>query len=157
MKPKSRRLSNNTRKYSHGTAVNAKQNEPASRYDFAKLSEALDVAWPKAEEEVVDTAPCSNSNAASDESASVYDFSKLSEALNVVGNKHKDASAKRYKARREQQALMRCKLYQEEILEMETKGQIHCIYLEKEHGCSRYSIWTEEKIGLLSQHKFFLD
>jgi hypothetical protein len=113
MKPKSRRLSKNTHKHSHGHAMNAKQNESAYCYDFAKLSEALDVAWPKAEEEVADTAACSNSNATSDETASVYNFSKLSEALNVVSDKHR--SAERYKVRREQQASMRYKLYRQWI------------------------------------------
>ncbi|KAE8038706.1 hypothetical protein FH972_011185 [Carpinus fangiana] len=117
MKPKSRRRSsNNTQNKSHGSAMNAKQNDQtASPYDFGKLSKALNAALAEAEEDIQDTA-CSNYNPLTldanaekqntETTSSAYEFSKLSEALNVIEDKQKQA-AERYKVRRQQRASMR--------------------------------------------------
>ena len=118
MKPKSRRRSSkNIQNKSHGSAMNAKQNDQtASPYDFAKFSKALNAALAEAEEDIQDTA-CSNYNPSTPDDAnaekqntettsSAYEFSKLSEALNVIEDKQKQA-ADRYKVRRQQRASMR--------------------------------------------------
>lgn len=114
MKPKSRRLSNTHKSH-------------------AKPSDALNVAWAKAQEEVQDTA-LSNYNATSGAKAdkqneittSAYDCSKLSEALNVVEEKQRQASAERYKVRRAQDASMRFKLYQHRLLLSLFLGEKKC-------------------------------
>jgi hypothetical protein len=111
MKPKSRRLSNNTQNKPHGNPRNARQ------INFAKLLEAFDVAWAMAGEEVADTAGSDDCNAlTSDQTTTPFDFTKVSEALDhAVDDKHREAFAERFKVRRQQQASMRSKLYRQRI------------------------------------------
>lgn len=106
--------------------MNAKQNDQtASPYDFAKLSEALNAALADAEEDIQDTA-CSKYNpltpdANADEkqnteTSSAYEFSKLSEALNVIEDKQlQAASAERFKVRRQQASMRSYNLYRHRL------------------------------------------
>ena len=126
MKPKSRRLSNNTQNKPHGNPRNARQ------INFAKLSDAFDVAWARTGEEVADTAGSDYNALTSDQTTKPYNFTKLSEALDIaVDDKHRDAFPERFKVRRQQQASMRIsKLYQQRM-----RCWFPCI-------CRKMNLWT---------------